>query len=280
MFITLSPASPDPMYKQITDQVRDAIAAGELAAGEKLPSVREMSEALKTSAITVKRAYLDLENEGCIISRAGLGSFVAEVEPGPAAPAQTGGVPQRADPHRPHAGPSSTSAATTWCSSSPASRRIEMEPVLKARDLCKSYEGFSLAHLSLNVFPGSILGIFGPNGAGKTTLIKLLAGQMPARLGRRFAFSAWPMTGAKGRSRTGSAIAPRSRPSIRDKTLVETRPLRRAILQPLGRGFFLRAARPLPDFSGQEIPPSFDGAEDPLFAGPGPGPPSRPAVAR
>jgi len=82
LFITLSPASPDPMYKQITDQVRDAIAAGELAAGEKLPSVREMSEALKTSAITVKRAYLDLEGEGCIISRAGLGSFVAEVEPG------------------------------------------------------------------------------------------------------------------------------------------------------------------------------------------------------
>lgn len=82
MFITLSPASPDPMYKQITDQVRDAIAAGELAAGEKLPSVREMSEALHTSAITVKRAYFDLESEGCIINRAGLGSFVAQVEPG------------------------------------------------------------------------------------------------------------------------------------------------------------------------------------------------------
>jgi GntR family transcriptional regulator len=69
------------MYKQITDQVRDAIAAGELAANEKLPSIRELSEALKTSAITVKRAYLDLESEGCIITRAGLGSFVAPVDP-------------------------------------------------------------------------------------------------------------------------------------------------------------------------------------------------------
>ncbi len=80
MFITLSPASPDPMYKQITDQVRDAIASGELAGGEKLPSIRELSGALKTSVITVKRAYLDLENEGCILSRPGLGSFVAAVD--------------------------------------------------------------------------------------------------------------------------------------------------------------------------------------------------------
>lgn len=81
MFITLSLTSPDPMYKQITDQVRDAIAAGELTANEKLPSIREMAEALKTSVITVKRAYLDLEGEGCIITRAGLGSFVAAIDP-------------------------------------------------------------------------------------------------------------------------------------------------------------------------------------------------------
>jgi GntR family transcriptional regulator len=80
LFITLAPASTDPMYRQITDQVRDAIASGDLAAGEKLPSIRELSAALKTSAITVKRAYFDLENEGCIITRAGLGSFVAEVD--------------------------------------------------------------------------------------------------------------------------------------------------------------------------------------------------------
>jgi GntR family transcriptional regulator len=81
LFITLSAASPDPMYKQITDQARDAIASGELAAGDKLPSIRELAEALNTSVITVKRAYLDLENEGCIISRPGLGSFVAAVDP-------------------------------------------------------------------------------------------------------------------------------------------------------------------------------------------------------
>lgn len=79
MFIALSPSSPDPMYKQLKDQIKDAIASGDLKPNEKLPSVRELSEALRISAITIKRAYLDLENEGYIFTRAGLGSFVAEV---------------------------------------------------------------------------------------------------------------------------------------------------------------------------------------------------------
>ena len=80
MFIALSPGHPDPMYKQVTDQIKDAIASGDLAPNERLPSVRELSEALEVSAITIKRAYFDLETEGYIMTRAGLGSFVAPVE--------------------------------------------------------------------------------------------------------------------------------------------------------------------------------------------------------
>jgi GntR family transcriptional regulator len=79
LFIALSPGNPDPMYKQVTDQIKDAIASGELKPNDRLPSVREFSEALKVSAITIKRAYFDLETEGYILTRAGLGSFVAEV---------------------------------------------------------------------------------------------------------------------------------------------------------------------------------------------------------
>jgi GntR family transcriptional regulator len=79
LFITLSPSHPDPMYKQVTDQIKDAIATGDLKSNDRLPSVRELSEALKVSAITIKRAYLDLETEGYILTRAGLGSFVADV---------------------------------------------------------------------------------------------------------------------------------------------------------------------------------------------------------
>ena len=80
VFIALSQSNPDPMYKQVTDQVKNAIASGDLKPGDKLPSVRELTEGLKTSAITIKRAYLDLETEGFILTRAGLGSFVTEID--------------------------------------------------------------------------------------------------------------------------------------------------------------------------------------------------------
>ena len=80
MFIALSPSHPDPMYKQVTDQIKEAIASGELKPNEKLPSVRELSEALEVSAITIKRAYQDLEKDGYVLTRAGLGSFVSDVD--------------------------------------------------------------------------------------------------------------------------------------------------------------------------------------------------------
>ena len=80
MFIALSPSNPDPMYKQVTDQIKNAIAAGDLRPNDKLPSIRELAEALKISIITIKRAYLDLESEGFILTRAGLGSFVADID--------------------------------------------------------------------------------------------------------------------------------------------------------------------------------------------------------
>jgi len=78
-FIAISPVNPDPLYKQVTDQIKDAIASGALGVGTRLPSIREMSRELGISPITIKRAYHDLENEGYIITRSGLGSFVAEV---------------------------------------------------------------------------------------------------------------------------------------------------------------------------------------------------------
>ena len=112
MFIALSPSHPDPMYKQVTDQIKDAIASGDLEPNERLPSVRELAEALNVSAITIKRAYLDLETDGYILTRAGLGSFVAEVdrdEPGAASSTSS----RRAAPALSAAARSSASPPTT-----------------------------------------------------------------------------------------------------------------------------------------------------------------------
>ena len=80
MRIAISRENPDPMHKQVTDQMRDAIAAGSLSPGMRLPSIREMARDLAVSPITIKRAYGDLEREGYLITRAGLGSFVAGID--------------------------------------------------------------------------------------------------------------------------------------------------------------------------------------------------------
>jgi len=80
VLIVLSPVSPDPLYQQIADQIKEAVAGGELEPGEKLPSIRDLAKALNISVITVKRAYTDLEAEAVIRARPGLGSFVAEID--------------------------------------------------------------------------------------------------------------------------------------------------------------------------------------------------------
>jgi len=77
--INISQTDARPMYLQIMEQIRARIAAGDWTAGQELPSIRVLAAALNVSVITIKRAYLDLENEGVIVTRHGKGSFVADV---------------------------------------------------------------------------------------------------------------------------------------------------------------------------------------------------------
>ncbi|MCK5004995.1 MAG: GntR family transcriptional regulator [Candidatus Aminicenantes bacterium] len=79
MFIVISHQNPAPLYQQVTDQIIDAITDGTLNPDDKLPSIREVAGELKISEITVKRAYADLEQEGYIFTRAGMGSFVVDI---------------------------------------------------------------------------------------------------------------------------------------------------------------------------------------------------------
>lgn len=72
------PASRVPIYKQLCEQVREAVARGRLAAGERLPSVRQLSRELVVNPNTVARAYAELEREGVLNTRQGLGAFVAD----------------------------------------------------------------------------------------------------------------------------------------------------------------------------------------------------------
>lgn len=72
----ISTGSNTPIYKQITDQVRLAVATGRLSITDQLPSVRALAEELVLNPNTVARAYTDLAREGLIESRPGRGVFV------------------------------------------------------------------------------------------------------------------------------------------------------------------------------------------------------------
>ena len=77
--IYISQTDARPMYLQIMEQIRARIAAKDWPPGKELPSIRALAAALNVSVITIKRAYLDLESEGVIVTRHGKGSFVADV---------------------------------------------------------------------------------------------------------------------------------------------------------------------------------------------------------
>ena len=77
MNIHISNTSGQPIYDQISKQIRDQIISGVLTEGEALPSMRTLAKELRISVITTKRAYEELERDGFIATVAGKGSFVA-----------------------------------------------------------------------------------------------------------------------------------------------------------------------------------------------------------
>ena len=77
MNLIISNSSGKPIYEQITAQIKNSILSGELQEGEALPSMRALAKDLRISVIPTKRAYEDLERDGCVVTVAGKGCFVA-----------------------------------------------------------------------------------------------------------------------------------------------------------------------------------------------------------
>lgn len=82
MHIIIQNSIQTPIYEQITRQIKELITHGELQAGAPLPSVRSLAKELRISALTVKKAYDGLEQEGFVTTVHGKGSFVAGVGKG------------------------------------------------------------------------------------------------------------------------------------------------------------------------------------------------------
>ena len=78
--ISLNYRDSRPLYEQIRDGLRKLIVTGALGADEKLPSVRALAAQLAINPNTIQRAYRELESEGYILSVAGKGSFVTQVD--------------------------------------------------------------------------------------------------------------------------------------------------------------------------------------------------------
>lgn len=76
--LTISQADRRPMYLQIMEQVRRRVAMGDWLPGQEIPSIRALAASTRVSVITIKRAFLELEREGVVVTRQGRGTFVAE----------------------------------------------------------------------------------------------------------------------------------------------------------------------------------------------------------
>jgi GntR family transcriptional regulator len=87
MQLFVNPAGELSIYRQIMRQIVEAIAAGRLKPGDKLPSHRDLAERLVVAPLTVKKAYDELEAEGFIETQRGRGTFVGNSIPEPDAAA-------------------------------------------------------------------------------------------------------------------------------------------------------------------------------------------------
>ena len=81
MNIIINNSSMTPIYEQIVSQMKEKIMTGQLKPDTMLPSVRTLSKDLRISALTVKKAYDAMEQEGYIVTVHGKGSFVANINP-------------------------------------------------------------------------------------------------------------------------------------------------------------------------------------------------------
>ncbi len=81
MEFSISTNAGVPIYQQLTEQICSAIARGRLRGDDRLPSVRELSQSLVVNPNTVARAYTELERDGTLYTRPGLGVFVSRSRP-------------------------------------------------------------------------------------------------------------------------------------------------------------------------------------------------------
>ena len=172
MKIIINSSSMVPIYEQIVDQVKAQIISGELKEDDNLPSVRTLSKELRISALTVKKAYDSLEQEGFTVTIHGKGTYVAAAN-----------KEMMMEEYRREVEEELTEVirkAKRYGLSEEDIREmleliLEGEHMMKLEQVKKQYKNFTL-DCSLEVRPGCITGLIGQNGAGKSTTFKAALG--------------------------------------------------------------------------------------------------------
>ena len=169
-----------PTYLQLVQQVRQAIRLGVLRPGDQLPTVKEVVGTLTINPNTVLRAYRELDLEGLIEGRRGVGTFVSRITPPPPDEVQGASLGVAALDRRARVRPASTTMPSRRSSRhAAATGRLEgrMTDAIATEGLGKRYGSkWALRDCTLEIPAGSVTALVGPNGAGKTTLLQLAIG--------------------------------------------------------------------------------------------------------
>ena len=175
-------------YVQLVQQVRQALQLGILEPGDQLPTAQQVVARLAINPNTVLKAYRDLEREGLVRARPGLGTFVVGSLPRTDPAAQARLFASMADWLRSARsaglGPDDIEAIyrTTFRN---ASLRARRDAILETSALGKRYgRRWALWDCTLSIPEGKVVGLVGPNGAGKTTLLHLGVGLLAPTSGR------------------------------------------------------------------------------------------------
>ena len=168
-------------YLQVVQQVRQALRLGLLREGDQLPTVKDVVARLAINPNTVLKAYRELERDGLVAARPGVGTFVTRTLDRRLAGRARAAAPGPAAAGWPRPGwPASTRRASRRCSRArfaTAQRGDSVTAVLRAEGLGKRYRRrWALTDCTLEIPAGHVTGLVGPNGAGKTTLLNLAVG--------------------------------------------------------------------------------------------------------
>ena len=207
-------------YLQVVQQVRQALRLGLLREGDQLPTVKDVVARLAINPNTVLKAYRELERDGLVAARPGVGTFVTRTldrrlagraraaAPGPArwlAKARLAGLDEE-------------SIEALFTSTFRAAQRGDsVTAVLRTEGLGKRYRRrWALSDCTLEIPAGHVTGLVGPNGAGKTTLLSLAVGLLaPDRPApSRSAAAARPPTRPSWPRSASSPRTPRRTPGL------------------------------------------------------------------